>query len=112
MTRADLVDLILRVKGLRDPAEAEAAYPAIRTGLEGIIAAVRLRCQSRRRSPELEASAEWFRRELAGSPLADGARGEAEGLIGELKRLVGAPHRRRRRPTARVEPSDNDPMYA
>jgi hypothetical protein len=86
-----LVDLPLMLRGLRADDEAQTRRPSISGQHRSAVdSAKRLRFE-RRRMPEADQALDWMRRSAMEAPLSEEQRGELDGLVAELKRLVGPP---------------------
>ena len=86
----DLVDVALIVRGLRTAEESRARWESIAGRLRRALDSVRRLEPARRRDPGADHVVDWLHRLIVDAPLEDAARAEAEGLILDLKRLVGA----------------------
>ena len=102
-----LADVAMTLGWLRRPTEIEARWPVIMAGLREIAASVKAEEPTRLRSLGLDFAIDWCHRSIFGLPLSEAAWAEAEGLIAELKAMVGtrrprsAPASPRRRMEAR-----------
>ena len=85
----DLIDVTTLMLGLRSEAQAAREWPSIRGRLGRIADAVGRRAPERRRSPRIEAAADWLDRSLRAAPIDEELRVEAEVLIGRIKAMVG-----------------------
>ena len=85
----ELVDVTTVILGLRSEAEASREWPSIPGHLLRISDAVGRRGPARRRSPRIDAAADWLHRSLRDAPIAEDLRVEAEVLIGRIKAMVG-----------------------
>jgi hypothetical protein len=86
----DLVDVAIMVRGLRTPEESRGRWESIAAGLRRALDSVRRLKPARQRDPGADHVVDWLYRLIVDAPLDDAARAEAEGLILDLKRLVGA----------------------
>lgn len=86
----DLVELVLRVRGLRDGADAARSAESIVRGLRSARDRLRRIYPGRRRPmPEVLEAADWLRRSAYDAPVTDDQRGELEAIAGELLELAG-----------------------
>jgi hypothetical protein len=85
----ELVDLTALILGLRSEAEASGEWLSILGRLGRIADAVGRRAPARRRSPRIDAAADWLHRSLRDVPIGEGLRAEAEVLIVRIKAIVG-----------------------
>jgi hypothetical protein len=90
MLTDDLVDVALVVQGLRTAEESRILWELIAGRLRRALDSVRTAKPARRRDPGADHVVDWLYRLIVDAPLDDAARAEAEGLILDLKRLVGA----------------------
>jgi hypothetical protein len=85
----ELNDVTTLIFGLRSEAEAARGWPSVLGRLGRIADAVGRRAPARRRSPRIEAAADWLHRSLREAPIDEEQRAEAEVLIGRIKAMVG-----------------------
>jgi hypothetical protein len=83
----ELVDLTTLILGLRSEAEASREWPSILGRLGRIAGAVGRRAPAPRRSPRIEAAADWLHRSLRDAPIDEDLRAGAEALIGRIKAI-------------------------
>src|SRR5262249_52910945 len=84
----ELVEVTTRILGLRSEAEAPREWPSIVGRLCRIADAVGRREPARRRSPQIDAAADWLHRSLRDAPIDEDLRAEAEVLIGRIKAMA------------------------
>ncbi len=84
----DIVDQVVKLRGLRDRGQAVEELPAIGRALGQVLG--RVRALRLRRSPELDSAVDWFHRELSSAPLTDGQRTELAEVQAQIKARVGA----------------------
>ena len=85
----ELIDVTTLILGLRSAAEAAREWPSILGRLGRIADAVARRAPARRRSPRIDAAADWLHRSLRDAPIDADLRAEAEVFIGRIKAMVG-----------------------
>ena len=85
----ELIDVTTLILGLRSAAEARSEWPSLLGRLGRIADAVGRRAPARRRSPRIEAAADWLHRSLREAPIDEDLRAGAEVLIGRIKAMVG-----------------------
>jgi hypothetical protein len=85
-------DISMVIRSLQTARDASRTFPAVLSGLSGILTRVKAQRPSQRRNGDLDSAIDWCRRSVFDSRvLSDGQKELAESVILELKRLVAAP---------------------
>jgi hypothetical protein len=85
----ELVDVTTLRLGFRSQAEASSEWPSLLGRLGRIRDGIGRRRPEQRRSPALDASADWLHRTLRDAPITDEVRSEALEVLTTIKAMVG-----------------------